>query len=165
MMDDAYYSASRDVPCRIEPEVLSSHYVKLKPSHSRNGSPPLHMTDWCILKFGNLHRTCKGPEIICSEMLENYVIRNKNFDVYIPLHIVGLPHYRGSGLVRRCTVQVAIVRRRPLTLILLTWRIWWAPNEASKWQMGFNSAFKGLKKWVTDDRKQRKIEPSPESVE
>ena len=30
-----------------------------------------------------------------------------------------------------------------LTLILPTWRIWWAPN-ASKWQMGFNLAFKGL---------------------
>ena len=33
----------------------------------------------------------------------------------------------------------------PLTLILLTWRIWWAPNNASKWQMEFKSAFKGLK--------------------
>jgi hypothetical protein len=31
-----------------------------------------------------------------------------------------------------------------LTLYLLTWRIWWAPNNTSKWQMGFNSAFKGL---------------------
>jgi len=31
-----------------------------------------------------------------------------------------------------------------LTLILLTWRIRWAPNNASRWQMGFNSAFKGL---------------------
>jgi len=31
-----------------------------------------------------------------------------------------------------------------LTLILLTWRKWWTPNNASKWQMGFNSAFKGL---------------------
>ena len=31
-----------------------------------------------------------------------------------------------------------------LTLNPLTWRIWWAPNSASKWQMGFNSAFKGL---------------------
>jgi len=31
-----------------------------------------------------------------------------------------------------------------LTLILLTWRIWWGPNNASRWQMGFNSAFKGL---------------------
>ena len=31
-----------------------------------------------------------------------------------------------------------------LTLILLTWTIWRAPTNASKWQMGFNSAFKGL---------------------
>ena len=31
-----------------------------------------------------------------------------------------------------------------LTLILLTWRIWWASNNASKWQMGFNLAFKRL---------------------
>jgi hypothetical protein len=31
-----------------------------------------------------------------------------------------------------------------LTLILLTWRIWWAPNNARKWQMLFNLAFKEL---------------------
>jgi hypothetical protein len=31
-----------------------------------------------------------------------------------------------------------------LTLILLTWKIRWAPNNASKWHMRFNSAFKGL---------------------
>ena len=31
-----------------------------------------------------------------------------------------------------------------LTLILLTWKIWWAPNNASRLQMGFNLAFKGL---------------------
>jgi hypothetical protein len=30
------------------------------------------------------------------------------------------------------------------TRTLLTWRIWWASNNASRWQMGFNSAFKGL---------------------
>jgi len=27
---------------------------------------------------------------------------------------------------------------------LPTWRIWWAPNNAREWQVGFNSAFKGL---------------------
>jgi hypothetical protein len=32
-----------------------------------------------------------------------------------------------------------------LTLILLTWKIWWAPNNASRWQMGFKLVFKGLK--------------------
>ena len=37
-----------------------------------------------------------------------------------------------------------IICPRGLTLILLTWRIWWPTNNASKWQMGFNSAFKGL---------------------
>ena len=31
-----------------------------------------------------------------------------------------------------------------LTLILLTWTTWRAPTNASKWRMGFNSAFKGL---------------------
>jgi hypothetical protein len=31
-----------------------------------------------------------------------------------------------------------------LTLILLTWSIWRTPNNDNKWQMGFNSAFKGL---------------------
>ena len=36
-----------------------------------------------------------------------------------------------------------------LTLILLTWRIWWDPNNASRWQMGFNLAFKGLKGKIT----------------
>jgi len=31
-----------------------------------------------------------------------------------------------------------------LTLILLPWRIWWAPNNANRWQVGFNLVFKGL---------------------
>jgi len=31
-----------------------------------------------------------------------------------------------------------------LTLYLLMWRIWWASNNASKGQMGFNLAFKEL---------------------
>jgi hypothetical protein len=29
-----------------------------------------------------------------------------------------------------------------LTFILPTWRIWRAPNNASRWQMGFNLVFK-----------------------
>jgi len=36
-----------------------------------------------------------------------------------------------------------------LTLILLTWRIGWAPNNTRRWQMGFNSVFKGLKKGIS----------------
>jgi len=33
-----------------------------------------------------------------------------------------------------------------LTIILLMWRIWLAPNNAGRWQMGFNLEFKGLNK-------------------
>ena len=39
---------------------------------------------------------------------------------------------------------IRILISKSLTLILLTWRIWRTRNNASKWQMGFNSAFKGL---------------------
>jgi hypothetical protein len=36
---------------------------------------------------------------------------------------------------------------RSLTLILLMWRTGRAPNNTSKWQMEFNSAFKGLNRF------------------
>jgi hypothetical protein len=36
------------------------------------------------------------------------------------------------------------VSTRILAFILLTWTIWRAPTNASKWRLGFNSAFKGL---------------------
>ena len=52
-----------------------------------------------------------------------------------------------SGLSRVFCYQfheISIKVSDHLTLILLTWRIWWDPNNASKLQMGFNSAFKGL---------------------
>jgi len=34
--------------------------------------------------------------------------------------------------------------RHPLTITLITWRIWWALINASKGQMGFNSTFRWL---------------------
>ena len=40
--------------------------------------------------------------------------------------------------------DISSLRVKYLTLILQTW-IKWNPNNVSKWQMGFNSAFKGLK--------------------
>jgi hypothetical protein len=39
--------------------------------------------------------------------------------------------------------DIRSLRVNDLTLILLTWRKWWS-NNASKYQIGFNSAFKGL---------------------
>ena len=42
------------------------------------------------------------------------------------------------------SVRVTIVLMS-LTLNTLTWKIYWVPNNTSRWQMGFNSAFKGLR--------------------
>ena len=44
----------------------------------------------------------------------------------------------------QCSQLYSAIDINVLTLILLTWRIWWVPNNASKWQMEFNPAFKGL---------------------
>ena len=41
--------------------------------------------------------------------------------------------------------DISSLRVNDLTFILLTWRKWLAPNNASRQQMGFNSVFKGLK--------------------
>ena len=49
-----------------------------------------------------------------------------------------------SARLLQSTPSDPISSRPLLTLILLTWRIGWALNNASKWQMGFNLAFKGL---------------------
>jgi hypothetical protein len=42
------------------------------------------------------------------------------------------------------TELLTIRKTYRLTLILLTWTKWWTPASASKWRMGFNSAFKVL---------------------
>jgi len=48
----------------------------------------------------------------------------------------------------RCTVHF-VKPLQLLTLCLLMWKIWRAPNNGREWQMGFNSAFKELtNKWT-----------------
>ena len=59
---------------------------------------------------------------------------------YFVILIVSTYYILCISWIKKClSIQVF------LTLILLTWRIWWAPNNASRWQMGFNSALKVLK--------------------
>jgi len=53
----------------------------------------------------------------------------------VGLQVTGISCYHENMLIQK---------ELTLTLILLTWRIRWAPNNASKWQKGFKSAFKGL---------------------
>jgi hypothetical protein len=80
-------------------------------------------------------------------MLDFFVWPPICFDFVHSLH----QHWNTAGKLKfysyctSCFVRVLnLVFFFTLTLILLTWRIWWASNNASKWQMGFNSAFKGL---------------------
>jgi hypothetical protein len=78
---------------------------------------------------------------ICGETWNNYI----NFGGYIDLNLECLEITEGQ--------LCAIIHWAPgswrwdyhtfFTLILLMWRIWWA-NDASKCQMGLNSAFKVL---------------------
>ena len=42
--------------------------------------------------------------------------------------------------------DISTLRVNDLTFILLRWRKWLAPNNASRQHMGFNSGFKGLTK-------------------
>jgi hypothetical protein len=49
-----------------------------------------------------------------------------------------MPRLWSPGLLNAYVVD------KYLTLNPLTWKIWLAPNNASKWKMEFNSAFKGL---------------------
>jgi len=46
-----------------------------------------------------------------------------------------------------------------LTLNLLRWKMWWVPNNASRWQMRFNSAFKGLNLGQERDKYQTTVNP------
>jgi len=55
-----------------------------------------------------------------------------------------IPQSAGSGMyTQSCIISAEHIAFSGLyltilTLILLTWRIWWVPNNARKWQMGFN---------------------------
>jgi len=84
-------------------------------------------------------------------------IQNQLFGTIYPSHLQNLAMGRiGSmrtALFRAITQRIVTIQyrcfgtiyRSYITLILLTWRIWRALNNASRWQMGFNLAFKGLK--------------------
>ena len=56
-----------------------------------------------------------------------------------------------------CQVDISSLRVNDLTFILLTWRKWLAPNDASREQMGFNSGFKGLSRFLGQNPKQVSI--------
>jgi hypothetical protein len=105
---------------------------------------------WCVTVFhhistGLYNGTClkRNRGIMEPCICWNRVIWSSD-DPYLP-HL-----YKKRKFLQRKNISgpsVSVISRflcTTLTLILLTWRIWWAPN-ARRWQMGFNLAFKRLR--------------------
>jgi hypothetical protein len=64
------------------------------------------------------------------------------FNILTYLHLDPVTSFHNKYFVR--VSYICYIIGAYCLLILLTWIIWWAPNNASKWQMGFKSVFKGL---------------------
>ena len=84
-----------------------------------------------------------------TKALDNYLLQCslKKMAIYIEFWVChGVVHGMFVGnMLPNCEVPTCHIKLSfTLTLNPLTWKIWWAPNDASRWQMGFNSAFKEL---------------------
>ena len=71
-----------------------------------------------------------------------HVQETHNYSIFFSGNLVCINLSKSGGKNVESTAKFSFTS---LTLILQAWIIWWAPNNASRWQMGFNSAFKGLK--------------------
>ena len=92
----------------------------------------------------------------CASLLRfsvRYDVTQQNRSVYLRVYRV-----INKGITMNCweSFSIHILQKQDiLTLIPLTWKIGWDPNNDSRWQMGFNSAFKGL----IDDQKVNDLNP------
>jgi hypothetical protein len=95
------------------------------------------------------HSKSGPPEILCNHScLPNYTAYTNHCSLttYHPIKYF----WRNFALllwkfIFQNNQQTTHCHFYQLTLILLTWRIRWAFNNASRWHMGFNSVFEGLK--------------------
>ena len=86
-----------------------------------------HLSTFCWIRV----RRCL-PLTLCSNSLNHFFLAHK-------LYTWWLQNVPGISLFLRNTKVYNNLNLNPLT-----WKIWWAPNNASRWKMGFNSAFKWL---------------------
>ena len=82
-----------------------------------------YLSVFCASLFISMHDTYGTRDLKYEQQVDNWGVHRYRQSIWHPL--------LGTFI-------------SPLTLYLLTWRIWWAANDASKGQVGYNSAFKGL---------------------
>jgi hypothetical protein len=92
----------------------------------------------------NFSGCCSAPKLLILLLLWSPTISYISYYWYIRLSYFFSIHFqkfRHDNVFWKLHMQDC---KGTLTLILLTWRIWWAHNNARKWQIGFDSPFKGL---------------------
>jgi len=81
-----------------------------------------------------------------NKTIDNYLLQYsvKKTAIYIEFYVV-VDGMIAGNMLPNCEAPTCHIKLSfTLTLNPLMWKIWWAPNNVSRWQMGFNSAFKGL---------------------
>jgi len=95
----------------------------------------------CMYRQLNIQQFCVAPTqciyVLCGELRVIISLYSINWLVFIIETECVYCAVRSGSLNHK----QLLFPYTALTVILLTWRIWRAPNNASKWQMGFNSAF------------------------
>jgi hypothetical protein len=110
---------------------MASTYLKFSTQRKNIGEL------WTSVSFHNIGHSTQSV----SKQLSQRGKSSKTEQGRISIYIITLPRMGSSS-------TSFTLKKNPvlcLTLCLLLWRTWWAPNNASKWQMGFNWAFKGLR--------------------
>ena len=98
------------------------------------------------------HRICNQQliQVYCTKCV--HILKTITIPDFIRL-VETVNYFSDMGFLQQLLLKTSVfqdgllcrlVNYLLLTLILLTWRIWWAPNNASRWQIGFKSVFKRL---------------------
>jgi hypothetical protein len=99
---------------------------------------PLCLREGSVYFFGNspINRFLSSMSVLEIGFTKLLVRSNHSQNCRIPSHVLSLSQNSLPAISKKENL---------LTLILLTTTIVAPPSNASKWQMGFNLAFKGLK--------------------